>query len=577
MDILASYLQSFFSSIGPFFILLGLLIFVHELGHFLVAKFFGVRVEVFSLGFGKKIAQYVKGDTTYCLSVVPLGGYVKMYGDDPTKEVPDEEKKHAFLCKPVSQRIAIVLAGPLMNFFFAALLFTLIGLIGQKVPDSTIGDVAVESEAHKLGFRSGDKIVAVNGEETITWKSFSDILEASGKTPLKIKIQRTLSANQKEDKATPTEEILEVTPTLVKNPNVLSDKEWVGSVEGLSLASTAPIYGVSSPKSLAGTIGFPNVTLISKINDQEISYLREVAPVLFSLKESGKAAKITFKHYDYEEKKESKEQTLEIDSQAWSQLAAGTTSDSIMKELGFLDSQLFLLVVKDGSPAFKSGLKKGDRLISLNGKELNKWDQVVEIVKSYKKDDGPIQFEIERAGEVQSLSITPKMTELLNSQGQDDHRFTVGIVPAMAMVTGPQTLVQFTNPFKAVAFGFEKTMEWSKLVAISFIRLFQGRVSTRNIGGIITIGKVAGDSFRAGLDRYLTMMAIISVNLFLLNLLPIPILDGGHLVFFSIEALRGAPLSLRKMEIAQQIGLVLLISLMAMSLFNDITNLFSPW
>ncbi|MCB0363080.1 MAG: site-2 protease family protein, partial [Bdellovibrionales bacterium] len=141
MDIILNWLHSGLSAIGPFLILLGLLIFVHELGHFLVAKWCGVKVEVFSLGFGKKILKYRRGETTYCISMIPLGGYVKMYGDDPTAEIPPEEKARAFLYKPVAQRIAIVLAGPLMNFFFAIPLFMAVGLNGEQVPGPIAGDI----------------------------------------------------------------------------------------------------------------------------------------------------------------------------------------------------------------------------------------------------------------------------------------------------------------------------------------------------------------------------------------------------------------------------------------------------
>jgi regulator of sigma E protease len=138
-------------------------------------------------------------------------------------------------------------------------------------------------------------------------------------------------------------------------------------------------------------------------------------------------------------------------------------------------------------------------------------------------------------------------------------------------------LQRTSNPVTAVAYGFSQSWEWSKLIAISFVRLVQGEVSARNIGGVLTIGRVASKSFEVGLVAFLKMMAIISINLFLLNLLPVPVLDGGHLVFFSLEAIKGAPISFRKLEIAQQVGLVLLMSLMIFALFNDITNLISSW
>lgn len=162
-------LSSLFNNVAPFFILLGLLIFVHELGHFLVAKFFGVRVETFSLGFGKKVLSFQRGDTVYCLSAIPLGGYVKMFGDDPSAEVPVDQRSYAFLYKPVMQRVAIVLAGPLMNLFFAIFIFTVIAGLGEEMPGPVVGDVAESTKAFASGFRSGDKITAINNEATPTW------------------------------------------------------------------------------------------------------------------------------------------------------------------------------------------------------------------------------------------------------------------------------------------------------------------------------------------------------------------------------------------------------------------------
>ena len=137
-------------NIIPFFLLLGVLIFVHELGHFSVAKFFGVRVETFSIGFGKKILSFKKGDTTYALSLFPLGGYVKMYGDNPEAEIPEDQKKYSFLHKPVSQRFAIVFAGPFINFAFAAILFAFIAMIGEQVPAPVVGDIDSSSQAYQI-------------------------------------------------------------------------------------------------------------------------------------------------------------------------------------------------------------------------------------------------------------------------------------------------------------------------------------------------------------------------------------------------------------------------------------------
>ena len=180
MDTLISLVQQSFEFVIPLIILLGALIFIHELGHFLVAKYYGVRVETFSLGFGKKILKYKHGDTTYCISAIPFGGYVKMFGDDPNVEISEEEKSYSFLHKPVGQRIAVVVAGPLMNLFFAFFLFMAIAILGDKKPLPIIGSIQPDSPILQLGIDAGDKVVKVGNKNVKTWKEMQEELNASG-------------------------------------------------------------------------------------------------------------------------------------------------------------------------------------------------------------------------------------------------------------------------------------------------------------------------------------------------------------------------------------------------------------
>ncbi|MCB0412570.1 MAG: RIP metalloprotease RseP, partial [Bdellovibrionales bacterium] len=242
MNSIIEFFHSAFITVGPFFILLGLLIFVHELGHFAVAKFFGVRVETFSMGFGKKIFQFKRGDTTYCISLIPLGGYVKMYGDDPTAEVPEGEKKYSFLHKPIYQRFAIVLAGPLMNLFFAGVLFSGIALVGQEVPSTQLGDVLPTSIAAEAGFQSGDTIQSINGDAVETWLQVQTKIQNAINQPLAFKVKRADSGELAE---------ITSTPRPGENPNILSVDGLVGEIPGLTLESRASLIGVSDPKGAA--------------------------------------------------------------------------------------------------------------------------------------------------------------------------------------------------------------------------------------------------------------------------------------------------------------------------------------
>lgn len=557
-----AWLQQGLSGVGPLFILLGLLIFVHELGHFMVAKFFGVRVEVFSLGFGKKILETKRGDTTYCISVIPLGGYVKMFGDDPSKTVDDTEKQFSFLDKPVFQRIAIVLAGPLMNLFFAGLLFFMIAMIGQDVPGAFVGDVAKNQPAWEMGFRSGDKIESINGEKVLTWKQVDEKIKASAESALNF-IVKTEHTDE-------TRKVI-ATPTLGKTENILKPNEKAGRIAGLSLESLSSLIGVTDPNGIAAKSGLKSLDYVEKVNGQEVVGFRNLEALLHKAwKDNQKTTELTVFEYHIGEEPKPRAVNLNLNFEM-------EPGQKITTALGLESAELYLLRLKPDGPAMQAGLKRGDKILRIGALQISNWDQVLNTFKEFNTAGESIEVEVLRNGQSFVTSVTPQLTDLMNAKGQEESRFTVGIYPGLSMAMPPMVLERTNNPVEALKIGAYKSYEWSKIIVLGIVRMIQGDVSPKNIGSLITIGRYASHSFEAGLSQFLRMMAIISINLFLINLLPVPVLDGGHLVFFSIEALRGAPLSMRKMEIAQQFGLVILISLMAFALFNDISNLFSAW
>ena len=241
--------------------------------------------------------------------------------------------------------------------------------------------------------------------------------------------------------------------------------------------------------------------------------------------------------------------------------------------LGVESSDLYLYEVKQKSPADLAGLQAGDRLQKISNEEIVQWEQVVSLIKKY---DGktPLPVEIRRDGEVLQKEIVPEMTSQMSVHGAEDRRYTIGIVPNISLETYDYIKVRIKNPFESFVRAVGRTWNMSVLTLVSFAKLIKNEISPKNIGGVISIAQVASETFKIGVVPFLTMMAFISVNLFVLNLLPVPVLDGGHLVFYIIEAIKGSPVSLRKMEIAQQVGIVLLMSLMAFALFNDFSRIF---
>jgi regulator of sigma E protease len=562
MDIIIVAFQKLLSGIGPFFLLLGLLIFVHELGHYLVAVYFGVRVETFSLGFGKKIFSRKRGDTTYCISLIPLGGYVKMYGDDPSADIPEEQKKYSFLHKPVWPRIAIVLAGPIMNLIFAIFIFSAIAMLGEDVAGNKVGDIESGSAAHVAGFRSGDMITAINSSPVGQWKEIKEVVESSADKPLTFEVVR------EESKA---KETVTATPELGKNDFIFSTQREVGKIEGLSTESVSTMVGLGDSKSLAAMAGLKTFDVIETVNGEEVSYWRQLEPLVKKHAASGKVTFTVSSYKNNDDRKKPETRSIEVLTTSLDK------NKSALEQLGILRSDLFLLTVRQKSPAEKAGLRVGDLVTHVDGKPIVTWQSVLDRIKSFKKKEAAIEFTVVRNNTAENIKIAPEEVDLPTEQGAMVKRYAIGVVPAIMSAQGYSVIERTLNPIKAIGTGFEQAWVWSKLIAVSFVRLVQNEVSARNIGGVITIGRVASKSFEVGLVAFLKMMAIISINLFLLNLLPVPVLDGGHLVFFTLEAIKGAPISFKKLEIAQQVGLVLLLSLMLFALFNDISHLISSW
>jgi regulator of sigma E protease len=350
--------------IVPTAILLGVLIFVHEFGHFIVAKLAGVRILKFSLGFGPKIIGKKIGDTEYRISALPLGGYVKPLGESPDEPVAEEDKPFSLTHQSIPKRFAIIAAGSVFNIAFACLLFTVIFMVGTPMLTPQVGKVLDNSPAQRAGLQTGDIIVAVNGQKIELWEELSRIIEGSG------------------------------------------------------------------------------------------------------------GAKLT--------------------------------------------------------------------------------------------------LTVQRAGRAQTMQLVPEMSSTKDILGQEQKSYKIGIVAATVK---DAIKIKRYDPATAVFKGIYQTWNISRLTLLSFIKIIQRTIPAETLGGPIRIAEVAGEFAEAGMVSFVSLMAIISVNLGVLNLLPIPILDGGHILFLLVEAIKGSPLSIKKMEIAQQIGLAIIVLVMVFVFYNDIARL----
>ena len=553
-----------YSSVLPFVSLLGILIFVHELGHFLVARMCGVRVEVFSLGFGKKIITYKRGDTTYCISLIPLGGYVKMFGEQGSEAIKSEEdKKVSYSHKNPWQRIAVVLAGPLMNFVFAVFIFSLIAEMGEQTRAAVVADVAEASPAEKMGFKAGDKILEIDTQKIKSYEDFQKSLNQFKGSSVSATIEDVTGQQKK----------VNLNVTAIDNPNIFSLESKLGQIEGLLPYAKSAAVAV-----MAGTpayeLGFRTGDEIVEINSQKI--LRHAQLEELFLKNS-EVKEFNVKIQRSSFKDQNQDQALKnIEKRSQESLSILIPTEKLrtlktLKDFGFDETELYLDQVVKDSPASAAGLQQYDKMISINSNPILKWEDISEAVKAFDGKEA-MTFVVMRDGAEVIKKITPKVTELTTAFGGIDKRFTVGITPYIVMAEPEMMILKSDSIIQSITKGWNRTVDISIMTVMSFVKLFQGQVSVKNVGGMVSIGKAAKDSFEIGAQAFLMTMGILSVSLFILNLLPVPVLDGGHLVFYTIELIKGSPLSLRKMEIAQQVGFVLLMALMILAQFNDIVR-----
>jgi regulator of sigma E protease len=435
-------------------VLLGILIFVHELGHFLFAKVLGVKVLTFSLGFGPKVVGRTIGDTEYRISAFPLGGYVKMLGEEPGEELEAGDRESAYSFQPVWKRFSIVFFGPIFNIAFAALLFILIFMAGVPVLYPDIGKISEKSPAAEASLKTGDRIIKINGREISNWNDVEMYISESGGEPLRLTVKRDGE---------------------IKNVTVKPEKETVTNLFG-------------------------------------------------------------------EEKK------------SW--------------EIGV--SPLIHPVIGDvvsGSPADKAGLKKGDRIAGVEGTPVKTWQDMTKLI--HNSPGRPLQFTIERDGRLFEDTITPEKKVVMVPGEGDKEVGLIGIRPM------ENSFIERYGPFSAISLGLQRTWDISVLTVVSIIKLIQRIIPAETIGGPILIVQMAGKEASQGALNFFTFMAVISINLGILNLLPIPILDGGHLMFLGIEAVRRRPVSEKVIAISQRVGLALLLTLMVFALYNDILRLFT--
>ena len=439
--------------------LLGPLIAIHEFGHYWVARKLGVKVLVYSIGFGPTLFKWIskKSAIQYQLSALPLGGYVKML-DEREGNVSAEDLPYAFNRQPVWKRFAFVAAGPVINLIFAVILFWILFIPAQEQLNTRIGKVLPNTPAALVQMQAGDKVVAVDGTKTPTWEKLSyALVNRVGETG-----------------------------------NIQVQTEHQGQLKTFNL----PIQNFLKDQSQSplDVLGF-------------VPYRPHIPALVYKMSEDG--------------------------------------------------------------AAIRQGMKEGDKIVAINQVAMKDWFDVVDVVQ--KSPEKLLNIDVLRDGQLVHLQVMP--------QGKRDNMGNVtgllGVQAQTANINIPaeyKQTIQY-NPAEALVVAVEKTGQLSGMILNSMVKMVRGLIGLDNLSGPITIAKVAGQSAEMGWQTYISFMALMSVSLGILNLLPIPMLDGGHLVYYIIEAIRGKPVSEQIQLVGLKIGMLLLGSMMFLAIFNDFMRL----
>ncbi|MBW2397887.1 MAG: RIP metalloprotease RseP [Deltaproteobacteria bacterium] len=537
------------NTVFAFVFLLSVLIFVHELGHFMVAKACGVRVLKFSLGFGPPIGigrfrlRWKRGHTEYVIAWFPLGGFVKMLGESPD-EIENEEAlwnpSETLNAKPLWQKLAVVFAGPAMNLILPIFVFVGTLYIGLPRPAPVIGMIEIGSPAQQAGLRTGDRIVAIDGEPTDWWGDVEDQVRTHPGEHLEFAIDRGGERSALElavDKRSGFDAFGSV-----------AEMGWAG----FGHARLRALLGIPDADSAAGMLGLRSGDLVTAVNGEEVEDW-----LAFENAITAATGEVML---DVTRSRGEVEESLQFELRIAGALAS----------LGMVPASVLVAAVEPDSPAASSGFREGDLILEVNGAPVGSFGSFAEVVRTGGGD--PLELLFARDGEALEASVTPELIPTDIGLGIEEPRYRIGIRGAEALSVGATALDRERNLLVSLPRAIGLTTDMTRTFLQGFGKIVTGEVSRKNLAGPIGIAEIAGNAFERGWETYLSILVLISINLAILNLLPIPILDGGQAMLFLIEGVKRSPLSLRSREIFQSIGLTMLAMLMALAFWNDISR-----
>jgi regulator of sigma E protease len=529
--------MSFVDYLGPFLLLLGVLVVIHELGHFSVAKAFGVKVERFAVGFGPSILRRRVGETEYVLAWLPLGGYVKMAGESPDEEVAPADAPRSFGAQSPLRRTLIALAGPGANLALSILVIASLLMTGWPTATSLIGSVQPGSPAEAAGMRSGDRVVEIEGSPVWRWDELTRVVRASEGGPIDLTVDRGGER---------------VALRVVPEPAPGAARYRIG----VEQPRRAAVVAVADAAGRAAQAGLETGDRITAVQGREVADWYELMRALESV--AGPLA-------------------LEIarplagsTERARVRIPATPGARHDLSSLGLRDVDFAVAGVEPSSPAKRAGIRPGDLLIAVEDQPILRLADFQSLVEA--SGGAPLRVRVLRGGAMHDLELRPQKRTVERS-GERVSLFAAGIQAGPPRTPGEMRDERIGNPLLALWQGTLRTADVFAITVEGIRLLLTGRIGAESLAGPIGIGEIAGESFaEEGWFTFLFTLCWISVNLAIVNLLPIPILDGGHVMFAVAEAARGAPLSMRAREVAQTVGLSLIILLMGFAFWNDISR-----
>ncbi len=535
-----------------FALLCSVLIFVHELGHFVWAKIFGVKVLTFSIGFGPKILRIRGRETEYCVGILPLGGFVKMLEETRQESVLPEDRSRTFEAQPIYKRAIIVLAGPAMNIVFPVLLYFGV-LVGEdQTAPPTIGFVAPGHPADgKL--LPGDRVLAVDGEPVYT---FEELRRRIQKSPNK---ELTLSVFRGRERID-----VSVTPQEQRIEKPLEIVDVVGEI-GIGPSQPAAVVGVQRTDSPAYRAGLRTFDVVIEVRGKRVSRYSELEAALSENR--GETIPVAFLRPVRVENALGTLADMAVYESGVAALTPDVGNAPVSQRTGLEPADLYVYDVPPGSAEDKAGLKPGDRIVSVDDVEVPTWVTFQE--RLFAAPDQPHLITFERRGIKKSGVIQLRRELYVDEYGAERPRFVMRAKNWSPVVTEPP--VENPNAVRnAFVMAVEETYDVTRFILVGVVRIAEGKVSLSTLGGPITVYDVVREESDKGVSYFIWAMAVISINLGLLNLLPIPVLDGGHLLFFLFEGLLRRPLPLRVREIASLLGMLALFAMMGIAFKNDL-------